>query len=696
MLAKLKRLLSLVARARGKPLGVISLKAAQFANLSLHNGLGWWKRYEKQAQRRWSDERVDRFVADTKVDPRQLVNAAGIEAARQFLQAERDERGNLRRFRDDVLARRVPVFDQPVELPPWDEVDWRTDWRFGHTWPDLFYRQYNFYEFDKPLAYDVKFPWELSRLNFLVIPTLLEGVEPSGQWPRVLAEALASWQVRNPFARSVNWYPMECAMRSVNLTLTALLLAHTEVRERKRPALAQLLPLCELHGRFLYRTVEYTDVRGNHFAAEIVALILLGLLLERDVPEADRWLRYGLQHLEREILLQFSDDGVQFEKSTSYHRLVTELFLLAAIAVEKSGRSIADDAKQRLRRACQYVAAYTRPDGTAPIWGDSDDARALWLDTRLHHDHRSLLALAATFFRDSALECDDATNVTGPLLLGSTPARASATAQRNHRHYFPAGGMVCYRRDGHHFVADVGSVGLNGRGGHGHLDSLSFELTLGGVPLIVDPGSFIYTGDPAARNHFRSTRAHNVAMVDRVEIGELYPRQLWQLGSEADPFDVHWRASDDGFELAARHDGYRRLADAVSYQRKWEFSAEQSRLTVRDQFDCDAAHVVERFLHFGTGLEFELDGQRLTIHGPDGVRMAVTSDSAAQLTLVDDWVSRSYGKREASKTLVLRNEIAGACCLEFTVAQLSRVTAPTSDQLALTQRLPVPTIPPLK
>jgi hypothetical protein len=669
----------------GKPVGVVARKAAQYAKLGIDHHLGLWKRRERAAERRWTEPAIARLLAGGTEHNGWLINAKGIAAGREFLDEHPDHRDELNVFRDRIVNRKVPVFASTFEMPDWDQLPWCEDWRFGHRWPSAFYRDYNFYEFDKPTAYDVKFPWELSRLNFLMIPTLLAVLDgdsgspqlqpPQTDWWQTLQRILASWRRDNPTANSVNWYPMECAMRSVNLVMLLSLLAHAEPVNAW--LVRQCLFLAELHGRFLYDTVEYGDVRGNHFATEVVALVLLGLLFTGHVPQASRWLDFGRRHLQREVLLQYSEDGVQFEKSMSYHRLVTELFMVATIALDQRGIPVEHSVHRRLRRACQYIRAYVRPDGLAPVWGDSDDARAIWFEERDHRDHRGLLTLAAAYFEDDSLAQDVATVcINAPLLLGSgsPPDRTSlsghrprAEPEKENKSYFPDGGMVCATSGRCHFVADVGSVGLHGRGGHGHLDALSFELTLDGIPLIVDPGSYVYTGDPAARNHFRSTRAHNVVMIDEQEMASLFPTSLWRLGSESDPYEVRWNESHDGFVLTARHDGYARLTDAVGYQREWEFSKEESSLRVSDRLQVAAPHNVRRYLHFNPGLNLRLRDQGVEIAATTGQRYLLCWHDGAEARLVDDWVSQSYGSKTKSITLELANSIQHDCNLEFDV-----------------------------
>ena len=82
--------------------------------------------------------------------------------------------------------------------------------------------------------------------------------------------------------------------------------------------------------------------------------------------------------------------------------------------------------------------------------------------------------------------------------------------------------MSCATRAITYFI-DCGPIGLAGRGGHGHNDALSFEAWLEGAPLVIDRGSFVYTGSFEKRNEFRSTASHNTPSVDGEEINRFDP-----------------------------------------------------------------------------------------------------------------------------------------------------------------------------
>ena len=78
---------------------------------------------------------------------------------------------------------------------------------------------------------------------------------------------------------------------------------------------------------------------------------------------------------------------------------------------------------------------------------------------------------------------------------------------------YPDTGIFIIKSDRLHLVVSAGPVGQNGNGGHGHNDKLSFELTVDGEELFLDPGTYLYTAIPEERNRFRSSPAHNTVLV---------------------------------------------------------------------------------------------------------------------------------------------------------------------------------------
>ena len=72
------------------------------------------------------------------------------------------------------------------------------------------------------------------------------------------------------------------------------------------------------------------------------------------------------------------------------------------------------------------------------------------------------------------------------------------------------------RAGAHYLLVTNGIVGTKGFGNHKHNDQLSFEFHPDGSPLIVDPGSYVYTSDgdgakPLSRHGLVTTRSLSTA-----------------------------------------------------------------------------------------------------------------------------------------------------------------------------------------
>src|SRR5205085_619290 len=123
-------------------------------------------------------------------------------------------------------------------------------------------------------------------------------------------------------------------------------------------------------------------IRTNHYAADLVGLIVVGALF----PELRRWFDVFAPRLWEEIPRQCRADGTHFESSTGYHRLCAELFLVAALAARAGGRPAPDRVERAVRGLFRSLAATLKPSGEMPQIGDLDSCRALPLAPRLALD----------------------------------------------------------------------------------------------------------------------------------------------------------------------------------------------------------------------------------------------------------------------------------------------------------------------
>jgi hypothetical protein len=644
-----------VSRALRKPPRVIGVRTLQEARLAAMRAFGGWQRRSAALSRRWDEAAVERFVTSRRHGG-PTIFAPDAAAALRAASAS----GAVDRRRALECARRFRTREFAVlgaAVPREGPLPWHTDWRWARTWAPMYYRRYDLHHLERAQPYDVKIPWELSRLWWLL--PMVQGALLEGDAAQVRADlaVLEEWERENPLAHSVNWYAMEASMRGVTLALLLDMLLAADVPASSVPP--ALLRLVAAHGAFVWRNREYTDLRGNHYTANLVALLLCGLVLRGFEPEAARWAAYAAAAIPDEIEHQFLADGVNIEKALAYHRLVTELFLVAAIALERAGSPVRPAVTARLHAAFRYAAACTRPDGLLANVGDDDDARVLAFDPRPARDARPLLSVAAAWFDDSGLKPAAESVPTALVWLLGGPGIAAWTrmkAQPPASRFFADGGVVVVRRDDNFLWMDVGEVGLAGRGGHGHNDLLSFELVVDGRPLVVDPGCFVYTGDARARDLFRSTPYHNGLRIDSREIAPL--QGMWRIAPDAVPAGVAVRFEGAVAEISAGHHGYQRLADPVVHARTVRFDAQTAALSCIDALTCRGPHRVERFLHFAPGVELKIEASGARV-SDGGAAWDIRWDADTTARVEEGWVSESYGVREPAKILTLTDEIAG-------------------------------------
>jgi uncharacterized heparinase superfamily protein len=505
---------------------------------------------------------------------------------------------------------------------------------------------------------DVKFPWELSRLQWL-IPVgqayLLTGDE---RYARAARDVLDEWIAGNPYAMTVNWaIAMEPAIRI--LTWTWLFHAFHRSDEWGDDGFrSRFLSSLYLHADFVERNLERTDINGNHLTADAAGLVFAGLFFGQGARPS-RWQQLGWQLLMDELPQQVHSDGVDFEASAAYHRLVLELFLLPALYRERLALQTPDNYRARLVAMARFVAAYSRSNGTSPLWGDADDGRALPLGPQPVTDHRYLVGLVAATWDVAELRDEFG----GPReevlwLLGHAAAESLVPSLKDPTSAsFPQAGVYVLRSARDHVFVDAGPVGMRGRGGHGHNDCLSFEAVLDGSHVFVDSGAYVYTASFEWRNRFRGTGFHNTPIVDGHEQNRFVdPLYLWSLRADAVPTVEYWSSTRQRDILRVSHAGYTRLSQPVRVVRTFALDRQRHRLVVGDEFVGAGDHVVCVPYHLSPSLTLGAIAAKSLSIDTAGAAFVLRWESSStwDASFGEGWVSPSYGIKKPAPCLELR------------------------------------------
>ena len=559
----------------------------------------------------------------------------------------------------------------PRQLGP--RLPWHTDFKTGGEWPLAYCADIEYNELDRPS--DVKVPWELSRCQHFTRLGQAYWLTGDERYAAEFVAEITDWIAANPFSQGVNWAcAMDVGLRAVSwiwgfqFFAEAQACADTAFRRRFLRALY-------LHGEFIVRHLEKADLNGNHYLCDGVGLVFLGCFFRR-AHAGERWLALGRSIVEGEIFTQTTADGVDFEQSTAYHRLVLEAFLTSYLLLRRHGVEPPPACWDRLARMCDFVAAYTKPDGRAPLIGDADDGRVQMLGGQDTNDHRYLLSSAAIVFERGDLKtaAGRCWEETFWLLGADAPdrfARLRADGAGRESTAFGDGGFYVLRTRDAHVVVDCGEVGFGGRGGHGHNDILSFELFLNGFNVVTDCGAYLYTASREWRNRFRSTEFHNTVQVDGEELNRFVaPDALWQLHYDAKPAGAGLRRGARADCFRGAHRGWERLSPPASHARRIVVDTQRPRVLIEDEIAGSGRHDLVWRFHLDPAVTAAIDDDEVRLSGDGGVVwvMPIASGGALSLSLEDGWVSPSYGVKVPATVLVWSGRVSMPSAASFLFA----------------------------
>jgi hypothetical protein len=228
--------------------------------------------------------------------------------------------------------------------------------------------------------------------------------------------------------------------------------------------------------RFLASHLE-RHLLGNHLLCDLCAVVAAAASIESADSESQAM--RAARQLERELDRQVLPDGGYAERTAQYHLVVLHDALLALALQRARGRAL--DIGPILARMLRWMELVRRADGTFP-----------WLNDAAPDGLPSLPVIRAL---SKIAEVVPA--------AGLPPAIIE----------LPDTGWTILREDGHELLFEHGIIGPEHQPGHGHADTLSFELVWDGAPVVTDTGVTTYaTGD--ARTFERSAAAHATVNVD--------------------------------------------------------------------------------------------------------------------------------------------------------------------------------------
>lgn len=288
-------------------------------------------------------------------------------------------------------------------------------------------------------------------------------------------DMITNWIDNNPFAYGDGWHPYTISLRITNWMATYQVFkeevkADKEFNKKFKNSLY-------VQYKYLQKNLE-KDVLGNHYFENIKALIL-GSIFFDDIKVKEKFKKELLKQLREQIL----EDGMHFELSPMYHKIILEDLIKIAYWLKDEG--IYNDLIPYIQKMINVTYSFEKDFGKTPAFNDSADG--------VSKHFMPILEACNKYF-------------------GLKPVINIS---------FENSGFYIIKDSEKKVIFDTGEICPTYLPAHGHCDALSFELSINGSPFIVNSGTYQYEGGKW-RDYFRSTKAHNTIAISNHEQSQFW------------------------------------------------------------------------------------------------------------------------------------------------------------------------------
>lgn len=519
-------------------------------------------------------------------------------------------------------------------------IKWNQDFKSGFIWENKFYKNIEVVNLNN--AADVKVPWELSRFQHIFTLGKAYWITNDKKYYIEFKTQIYDWVKENPIYMTVNWTcTMDVAIRAVNWIFGYFLFEDLITNDKE--FLRLLNNSLYNHGKYIIKNLEKNlGYSNNHYLSNLTGLIFLGIYFKKlNNNEIKHWLKFGIKELEKEMLIENNPDGTNYETSTSYHRLVTELMFYPMYLCELNTVNFNPSYKERLRRMFEFMGKITKSNGKYPLIGDVDNGRLIILSNYYDwkiNDCRDIISIGGEYFDNLFLKEIGAKKLEDRLWINNSNNIYEEKVYKN-SFEFLNGGYYLLRNENIYCLIKCGELSLKGQGGHSHNDQLSFELNILGEDFIVDTGTGVYTADKNIRNMFRSTIMHNTVFINNIEQNDFNEKKLFSMPEQT--FSKCLKFSNN--EFIGEHKGYLEKVGTI-HNRK--IILEENSLVVSDNLKSQ-----DGIISLNLALEVIIQEKDNKIILEKNNKKIILELENKNYKIVDSFISLKYGEIKENKRI---------------------------------------------
>lgn len=327
-------------------------------------------------------------------------------------------------------------------------------------------------------SFDIKVPWEISRFNHIFVLGKAYKETLNSKYALTFKNQVEDWINKNPYLLGINWVcPMDVSIRCINWIWGFYFFYNSS--EIDNDFWKRFISSIYDHTTYLEYNSEKAFKPHNHYLADLIGQLYIGIFLE-DLVNINKKNEKCVTELLNELERQIKEDGTSYEGSSSYHRLVTEIFLHFYLIVREKNlcSNKLNWIENKLQKMYQFLADCTDNNGNFIQVGDNDSGKIL---------------------------CGIQTNYN---ILSNKSVTTSEYID------YPNFGISIIKNRNWHITMRHHVYDKNQPSGHFHNDQTSITVSINNIPVLIDPGTYLYTSNPKWRNYFREPNNHNKISIE--------------------------------------------------------------------------------------------------------------------------------------------------------------------------------------
>lgn len=530
-------------------------------------------------------------------------------------------------------------------------IEWHRDFKSGYL-----YNANKFYKDIKIKAKsggpDIKVPWELSRFQHLPILGQAYLITGEEKYAIEIKNQIEDWIDNNKPMFGVNWV---CTM-DVGIRIANMLIAYEYIRDSNccnEEFLIKFIKSIYEHANHIMKNLEWRDeLTSNHYLSDIIGILFVSIAVPI-FKESQKWKEFAVRELVNEMEKQVYADGMDYEGSTSYHRLVLELFFYSVVLCRNNNIEMPKSFLDKLYKMFDFEYYILKPNGKVPQIGDDDSGRLFKFKDREVLEHSYLLCLGSIFFKEPKWKRKEFGYDNEAFWVFGEEGKAiwdeiNWSCDEIKSKSFENSGIYIIRNKDIYLAISCGPNGQKSYGGHGHNDKLSFELQVGGKDFIIDPGTYLYTPEPEWRNRFRSTSYHNTLQIDDLEQNEI-TENLFMLKDTANAALIKWE-NDAGKEIfIGKHSGFK----DNEHVREFIVDKLNSQIIIKDCLKGDKNVNLKRYLNLSPKVELKIiSDSKIQLKNKD-IKIFLEHDGDCHI--LKSYASQEYGEIQDSTKIEISN-----------------------------------------